>query len=105
MKKIDPNHPMLKELDKRRIGERLALIRRIVARTQGDFAAAAEVSRTLYTQYETGSKMPSLEAATRICIAYDLDLNYIFHGELGGLRQRTVDAIKALRAAADDIKQ
>lgn len=95
---------LLKELDKARVGARLRLIRRIADKTQDQFAADAGLSRTQYNQWEKGQKMPSLDGATLLCLAYDLDLNFIFHGDLSGLRQRTVDAMKALAAASDDTR-
>lgn len=89
---------LLKELNKARVGARLALLRRIANKRQEDFAAAAGLSRTAYNQYETGAKMPSVEAATRLCETYDLTLDYIYHGDMSGLRQRTIEAINALQA-------
>ena len=95
-------HRLIEELDKKRIGARLRLIRRITDKTQDQFAADAHLSRTQYNQWETGQKMPSLDGATLLCIAYDLDFNYIFHGDYSGLRQRTVEAIRALEAASGE---
>ena len=90
---------LLAEIEKHRVAARLALVRRISDRTQDDFATAAGITRTAYTSYETGAKLPSIEAATRLCETYELTLDYIFHGEMSGLRKRTIDAIVALQRA------
>lgn len=95
---------LMKELDKARVGRRIALVRRVMGTNQEEFAAKAKLTRTLVTQYENGVKLPSVKAATKLCIAYKLNLDFIFHGDYSGLRGRTIDAIKALMAAdgADD---
>lgn len=96
---------LLRQLDKTKIGERLALIRRIVDMTQEDFAINAGLTRTQYNQCETGARMPSVEAATYLCMAYDLTLDFIFLGNPSGLRLRTVDAIKALSTVRDESRR
>lgn len=89
------------ELDKGRVGARLAMIRRISGVTQEEFASAAGITRTAYNQYETGAKLPSVDAAARLCETYDLTLDYIFLNDLSGLRQRTIEAIRAINRAND----
>lgn len=97
----DMSKNLLAEIARERVARRLAIIRRIADRTQEDFARAADISRTAYTSYETGAKLPSVDAATRLCITYDLTLDYIYHGEMSGLRKRTIEAITALQRASD----
>jgi transcriptional regulator with XRE-family HTH domain len=93
---------LLMEIEATRVGSRLALVRKISNKTQEEFAARAGLKRNTYNQYETGKKDLSVEAATRLCLAYDLTLDYVFHNETSGLRGKMIDAIDALRRAASD---
>jgi transcriptional regulator with XRE-family HTH domain len=96
---------LMTEIDKVRVGRRLSYVRRIANVTQDEFAIRAGINRTSYNQYENGAKLPSVMAATLLCIAYDVDLNYIFHGDFSGLRGRLSHAILALMESDNETKQ
>lgn len=84
------------------IGHRLVLTRQALGFShQGDFAQRAGLAQSAYSQYETGKKRPSIEAAVALCDAYALTLDWIYRGDPSGLSYELGDAIKAMRIARD----
>ena len=51
----------------RSIGERLELVRAAVGNNQKDFANAAGVACSTYSQCKTGTSSPALEEAHKLC--------------------------------------
>lgn len=83
-------------IDNAAVGGRLSVIRAITRKNQKDFAADAGLAQNRYNQYERGKKQLSPEAALAIKIAYGVTLDYLYDGDMSGLRRRTIDAINAL---------
>jgi transcriptional regulator with XRE-family HTH domain len=79
------------------IASRLALTRRALGYSQGEFAAQAGMAANTYNQYETGTNRPSLDNALKLCHAYDLSLDWIYRGDPAALRVKVASAIRALK--------
>jgi transcriptional regulator with XRE-family HTH domain len=90
---------LMTEISNERVAQRLAIVRRIAGTTQEEFATKAGLTRAAYNRWETANNPLSIEAATRLCVTYDLTLDYIFHGDTSGLRDRLSKAIYALKDA------
>lgn len=78
------------------IGERLKLVRNVLGYSQLEFCEEAGIAPNTYNQLERGKKRPSVENAIALCEAYDITLDWIYRGEMGGLKHKTVQAIRAL---------
>lgn len=83
---------------RRSVGERLAITRAALGYSQKDFAESAGLKPSAYNQYETGYKLPSVNAAISLCDRHKLTLDWIFRGDPSGLRYETAAAIHALRS-------
>lgn len=80
----------------REIGERLALTRRALGLRQNVFAERAGIAQSAYSQHETGVRRPSIENAISLCEAYDITLEWIYRGDMRGLRHGLAEEIKKL---------
>ena len=78
------------------IGRRLRLTRRVFGLKQKEFSKRANVGNSAYNQFENGVQRPSFERATALCDAYHLTLDWIYLGDMRGLRHETATAILAL---------
>lgn len=87
------------EFAKAAIGQRLTLTRQALGLNQTVFAERAGILRTAYTQYESGEKRPSIQSAIALCDTYDLTLDWIYRGDLSGVRYEIAATIAAMRAA------
>jgi transcriptional regulator with XRE-family HTH domain len=67
------------------VDARLRLTREAFGLEQHEFADKAGIARNAYNQYEQEKRLPRLDAAIKICEVYDLTLDWIFRGKLGGL--------------------
>jgi transcriptional regulator with XRE-family HTH domain len=56
------------------MGERLTVARKVLGRTQAEFARQAQVSVSAYNQYERGRKRPTVDNANRLCDAFRFTL-------------------------------
>ena len=81
------------------IGYRLTLTREVLGKGQQDFADAAGINASAYNQYERGKRRISVEHAHKLCDHYHLTLDWIYRGDISGLKYQTVEAIRALRTA------
>lgn len=54
---------------------------------------------------ENGTNMPSIEAATLLCDRYHLTLDWIYFGEMSGLRTATSDAIRKIRYLRHELNE
>lgn len=84
-------------LNKTEIGDRLRLVREALGMSQVDFAARAGIAANTYNQIERGVRLPSVESSIALCEAHDLTLDWIFRGDVSGLKVRLADSIKAMR--------
>ncbi len=78
------------------IGRRLYAARKVLDLTQTELAERAGISRTAYTQYEGGSKRPSIDVAISLVRTYRLTLDWIYLGDASNLPYALAAAIKAL---------
>lgn len=83
------------------IGQRLELTREAIGLKQGDFAREAGLSQSRYSQYESGGKQPSIDAANQLCDRYNLTLDWIYRGDTSGLRYPLASAIHSLQKLRD----
>jgi transcriptional regulator with XRE-family HTH domain len=77
------------------IGERLRLLREVVGLDQRSFADRAGLAQSTYNQYEMGVRRPAIENAIALCEAYNVSLDWIYRGDLGGLRHQLALALSA----------
>jgi transcriptional regulator with XRE-family HTH domain len=78
------------------IGRRLLLTRKVFDLNQKEFSKRANVGNSAYNQFENGVQRPSIESATALCDTYHLTLDWIYLGDMRGLRHETATAILAL---------
>ena len=79
------------------IGDRLLLFRMLTKLGQAEFAMRAGVKPTTYNSNEKGWKRPSIETAIALRDTYHLSLDWIYCGDLSGLRYEAATAIEALQ--------
>lgn len=80
------------------IGRRLALTRQVLGLQQNEFAEKAGIAAPTYNEFEKGKTRPSIDKARLLRRTYHLTHDWIYEGDLSGLRYELADAIKALRA-------
>ncbi|CAN1724410.1 protein of unknown function [Hyphomicrobium sp. 1Nfss2.1] len=81
------------------IAERLEIIRAVKGLSQKEFANAAGVNESTYSQYKKGIQAPNLEQANKLCDTWGLTLDWIYRGDNSGLDGDLRDAIKVIRQA------
>ena len=91
--------PIFHSSDRKDIGERLLLTRQILGLSQAEFAATAGLKAAAMCRCERGSSRPSVDAATKLCEAYNLSLDWIFMGDLKPLPYDLADSIQKARSA------
>ena len=79
------------------IGLRLALTRKALGMTPGVFATNADIPKNTYSQYESGTRVPALPFAIRLCDRFELTLDWIYRGDPSGLKYTLADQIIRLR--------
>ena len=78
------------------IGNRLVLTREVMGLAAKDFAAAADIAPSTYSNYEIGLKRPSVDNALGLCEQHELTLDWIYRGDPDGL---PMDLRRAIREA------
>lgn len=81
------------------IGRRLALTRQVFGFQQNEFAEKAGIAAPTYNEFEKGKTRPSIDKARLLRRAFGLTHDWIYEGDLSGLRYEIAEAIKALRAS------
>lgn len=79
---------------------RLTATRRALELDQQEFGTRAGLSQPQYNQFEKGKRAITLQAAMKLCVHYDLTLDWIFRGDPSGLPHKLAVAIE--RAAKSD---
>jgi DNA-binding XRE family transcriptional regulator len=77
------------------VAARLRMTREAFAMEQHEFADKAGIARNTYNQYEQGQRLPRLDIAVKLCEVYDLTLDWIFRGKLGGLPFNTARTLQS----------
>lgn len=70
-------------------GNRLKEIRRELNLSQQDVCIEAEISRSYLSDFENGYRRPTAKYLEYLHDRYDVNLNYIFHGENSMFRKGT----------------
>jgi transcriptional regulator with XRE-family HTH domain len=81
------------------IGKRLLWSRLAIqgdGELQQDYATRARIHRTLYSEWEKGTRRITLEGALKLCKTYNLSLDWIYRDRIG-----TIDDDHLKRAIAD----
>jgi transcriptional regulator with XRE-family HTH domain len=68
------------------IAQRLIATREAFGLSQLEFAIRAGIPGNTYNQYERARSRPSLDFAVRLCEIYGLTLDWIYFGDIRGLR-------------------
>ena len=84
-------------VDSEAIGQRLRLARDAYGFAQGEFAEAAGLTQHAYNQYENGKRVPSIDVAIALRDRHRLTLDYIYCGDLSGLRFALGDTIRKMQ--------
>lgn len=79
------------------IAGRLKLTRRALGLTKTDFSSAADIAINTYSQWESGDRSPDLVLAIRLCDRFELTLDWIYRGDLSGLRHGLAQRITELK--------
>lgn len=85
-----------------RIAERLRVTREALGMNQVEFARRAGLSRNAYNAYERERERPSLDNAIRLKDAHGLSLDWIYDGDIAGVRNKLAEAIKTIRQARSE---
>lgn len=88
-----------KDFDAAAVAARLILTRDALGRKQGAFARGADIKDSTYNQYEKGERFLPVTAAHKLCDAYDLTFDWLYRGDMSGLRYELAEAIKAITQA------
>lgn len=67
------------------IGRRLAMVRTLAKLTQDEMAESLGVTQGTYSAWETGGRHLGLNSAHAICDVYDVTLDWLYRGHMGGL--------------------
>jgi transcriptional regulator with XRE-family HTH domain len=81
------------------IGERLRLTREALELKPGEFAGGAGIAKSTYSQWESGTRLPDLQFAMRLCDRYGLTLDWIYLGHLACLPYALAVKISAAQIA------
>ncbi|CAA7621116.1 helix-turn-helix domain-containing protein [Magnetospirillum sp. UT-4] len=91
---------MPQDMDKpdamRVIGQRLRATREALGLTQEQLALSIGVTRTAYTNWERGDRMPDPLAVVRLADRYGVTLDWIYRGQLGGMPHSLATKIEPL---------
>lgn len=82
------------DLDKD-VARRLILSRLALGKTPGEFAAQAGLSQSNYSQFEKMWRSLSIRAAMKLCVAFDLTLDWLYRGDPSGLSIKREGEIRA----------
>lgn len=80
------------------VARRLVLSRIALGKSPGEFAAAAGISQSNYSQYENRWRSLSVRAAMKLCVTYGLTLDWLYRGDPSGLSVRLNGLINAASA-------
>jgi transcriptional regulator with XRE-family HTH domain len=78
---------------------RLRYTRRALGVNQREFATRAKLKANRYSQYETGARALSIEAALRICNEYGISLDWLYRGDRSNLPHKLAVDIARIEAA------
>lgn len=79
-----------------RVIERIEAARKALGLTQIDFARRAFISPQQYTNWKTQGERPSVDQAIALCKAHGLTLEFLYRGDLSGLRHALHNDVAAL---------
>jgi transcriptional regulator with XRE-family HTH domain len=82
---------------KEAIGRRLSLTRRALGLTASVMASNAGINKNTYSQYESGTRVPALPFAIKLCDRFDLTLDWLYRGDPSGLKYTLANQIIRLR--------
>jgi transcriptional regulator with XRE-family HTH domain len=78
---------------------RLRHTREALGLNQREFAMRANLKPNRYSQYETGARQLTIEAAQRICDEYGVTLDWLYRGDRSRLPHRLAISIAQIAAA------
>ena len=93
---IDPDD---REPLKKDVGRRLLLSRTVIGLDQHTFASAAGLSQPRYSQYETGRRLLTIEAAIALSNKFSLTLDWLYRGDPSSLPGHMIPLLLATRKA------
>jgi transcriptional regulator with XRE-family HTH domain len=73
-----------------------------LGKSQNAFATEAGIARNTYSQYKTGTNLPSVDEAHKLCDRWGLTLDWIYRGDTRGLGPDLAAAIEAMRRARSE---
>lgn len=88
-------------IDAAAIGKRLSDVFFVLDKKPAQVARETKILETALSQYLGGKRPVTLQVALVLCEEYDLTLDYIYRGDMSGLRSKVADALRALRGARD----
>lgn len=80
--------------------QRLVATRKALGLSQQDFAAAMGVGRTAYTNWESAERSIDPHAVARLWEVYGVTLDWIFRGDMSGLRHSLAVRLQPLSSAS-----
>ena len=83
------------------IGRRLIATREAVGMSQAELCRLADIKPNAYNQWERGHGRPSLEQAVRLVRALGITLDWIYLGNLAGVRHGLASQINERMSALD----
>ncbi len=89
-------------IDAATIGRRLSDVFFVLDKKPAQVARETKILETALSQYLGGKRAITVRAALVLCEQYDLTLDYIYRGDMSGIRSKVADALRALRGARDN---
>jgi transcriptional regulator with XRE-family HTH domain len=79
------------------VGARLELTREALNLSAREFAGAAGIGDSTYSNYKKAIRKPSLDHALKLCDRFELTLDWIYRGDPSGLKYGLAEKINQLR--------
>jgi len=83
------------------VARRLRLLRLVSGLNSTDYAQRAEIGIQAWSNYESGRRRISVDAALRLLATYHVTLDYVYIGEVAGLPRTLRLALKSVSDHVD----
>lgn len=90
---------------KEAVSARLELTRDALGLSGREFAGAAGIGDSTYSNYKKAKRRPEIDHALRLCDRFELTLDWIYRGDPSGLKYGLAQKINDLRQQSNSAKK
>lgn len=87
------------------VSARLELTRKALGLSAREFAGAAGIGDSTYSNYKKAKRSPEIENALKLCDRFELTLDWIYRGDPSGLKYGLAEKINQLRRQSNTAKK